>query len=91
MSVIKPIIGEFGSIKTAFQAGTRLARQNNQSVIRGVGNGITKVYRHTGVLPLVTGTAAGIGLIGVPGATATGIVAGIFLKKGLKNLIKLLK
>ena len=91
MSFIKPIIGEFSTIRSAFKVGTRLARQNKQGIIKGVRNGVTKVYRHTGVLPIVTGAATGIGLFGVPGATATGVVAGVFLKKGLKSITKLFK
>lgn len=91
MSIIRPIVKEFSTIKTAFKAGTRLAKQNNQGLVKGVTNGVTKVYRHAGVLPLVTGTAAGVGLLGVPGATITGVVVGVFLKKGLKGLLKLIK
>lgn len=91
MSLIKPVIREFSTIKTAFNAGQQLAQKNNQGIIKGVGKGVTNVYRYTGVLPIITGTVTGVGLIGVPGSTTAGVVAGIFLKKGLKNFLKLLK
>ena len=91
MSLIKPIISEISSIKTAYKAGARLAHKNNQGAIKGIRNGVTQVYKHTGALPIVTGAAAGVGLAAIPGTTIIGVIAGVFLKKGLKSLLRSLK
>ena len=91
MKMVKPIASEFSPIKTAFKTGRQMAKQNNKGFVKSVGKGITQVYKHTGVLPLVTGTVTGVGLLGIPGSTISGVLAGVFLKKGLKNLVNLVK
>ena len=91
IGILEPICKEFSTIQKIFKSGIQIARSNNQSIFKSVTNGVKEVHKHTGTFPLIIGAAAGIGLAGVPGTTATGIVAGIFIKKGAKKVINIFK
>ncbi len=78
---------EASGIKTAFRSGMKHARINKQPAIKGLVRGTKQVYKRTGILPVLTGAAAFVGLP-VPGATISGIAVGIYIKKGIKTLLK---
>ena len=88
--ILKPIKKEVANVSTAFNAGRRLAKINNQSTAKGLANGVLKVYRRVGAFPLLTGVTL-FSTVPVPGATMTGIILGMSLKKGAKAVMKALK
>ena len=91
IGIIKPFCKEFSTIQKVFKNGIKIARSNNQNIFKSVTNGVREVHKHTGTFPLIVGAATGIGFAGVPGTTITGIVAGIFIKKGAKKIINIFK
>ena len=80
---------EASGIKTAFKSGLKHAQMKNQPAIKGIVKGAKQVYKKTGLLPVLTGASA-FASLPVPGATVSGTVAGIYLKKGIKALLKVI-
>ena len=90
IGAIRYIGREISGIKTAFNAGRRCASAKEKSIFSGLTLGARGVYRRVGLLPMVTGVSAAVA-VPLPGACATGIIMGNFLKKGAKFLFKLIK